>query len=81
MEERCSPMPVTLISAAGHAALFHYCAAMHAQRPSRGKTDREGSSGGMGGLSSRGETEGHWMLERRENRESVRGQRADGVGA
>lgn len=26
VEERCSPMPVTLISAAGHAALFHYCA-------------------------------------------------------
>ncbi|KAK1120988.1 hypothetical protein K0M31_010773, partial [Melipona bicolor] len=25
VEERCSPMPVTLISAAGHAALFHYC--------------------------------------------------------
>lgn len=28
VEERCSPMPVTLISAAGHAALFHYCTTM-----------------------------------------------------
>lgn len=42
VEERCSPMPVTLISAAGHAALFHYCTTMLVPGKQVGWSDEDG---------------------------------------
>lgn len=43
VEERCSPMPVTLISAAGHAALFHYCTTMLVPGKQVGWLDEDGA--------------------------------------
>lgn len=58
VEERCSPMPVTLISAAGHAALFHYCTTMLVPGKQVGWLDEDGTREGCGNEEKDGMEEG-----------------------